>query len=151
MRWRKRFSSLSAVVYSTPKSYLNCIELYLQLLSERQEEESMNRQRLEIGVKKMEETNEMVNEMQVTLTELQPVLVQKAVDAEELLKQTAIEQVDAEKIAKRVQADEAVVKKQADETAAIQADAQKDLDRALPALEAAVQSLKAWIKKILLK
>ena len=107
----------------------------------------MNRQRLEIGVEKMEETNEMVNEMQITLTELQPVLVQKAVDAEELLKQTAIEQVDAERIAKRVQADEAVVKKQADETAAIQADAQKDLDRALPALEAAVQSLKGLDKK----
>ena len=80
------------------------------------------------------------------MTELQPVLVQKAIDAEALIKQTAIEQIDAEKIAVRVRADEAVVKKQADETAAIQADAQKDLDRALPALKAAVNSLKALDK-----
>ena len=48
------FRRFRRVVYSTPKSYLNCIDLYLLLLNERQEEESTNRRRLEIGVKKSE-------------------------------------------------------------------------------------------------
>ena len=59
----------------------------------------------------------------------------------------ATETVDAEKIEVKVRADEKVVAQQAAETAAIQQDAQKDLDRALPALKAAVQALKGLDKK----
>jgi dynein heavy chain len=141
------FNLLRRKVYTTPKSYLDCIDLYKDLLEERRQEVSADRKRLQLGVKKLEETNVMVEEMQVTLTELQPILKQKAIETEELLKQVAIETVDAEKIEIKVRADETVVAKQAAETAALQQDAQKDLDRALPALKAAVQALKGLDKK----
>eukprot|EP00505_MAST-04D_sp_SCG-Rhode-Island_P000545 Stramenopile-MAST_4_protein_545 len=141
------YNQLRRKIYTTPKSYLDCIELYKSLLSERRIEVGTSRTRLELGVQKMEETNIMVAEMQVNLTALQPILVQKAIDTEALLKQVAIETVDAEKIAVKVRADEAIVSQQAAVTASIQEDAQKDLDRALPALKSALQALKGLDKK----
>ena len=80
------FNLFRRKVYTTPKSYLDCIDLYKDLLEEKREEVSADRKRLQQGVKKLEETNVMVEEMQVTLKDLQPVLKQKAIETEELLK-----------------------------------------------------------------
>ena len=96
------YNLLRRKVYATPKSYLDCIDLYKDLLDERRQEISSDRKRLQLGVKKLEETNAMVEEMQVSLTELQPILQQKAIETEELPKQVAIETVDAEKIEVKV-------------------------------------------------
>ncbi|KAG6586643.1 Dynein heavy chain [Phytophthora cinnamomi] len=104
-------------------------------------------QRLMAGVIKLEETNSLVTTLQDELVTLQPVLVSKTKEAEELLAQVAIDQVEAEQVAKRVGADEAVVKEQQQEVAACQADAQRDLDQALPALNAAVAALDSLDKK----
>ncbi|KAL4163703.1 hypothetical protein KRP22_005131 [Phytophthora ramorum] len=99
------------------------------------------------GVVKLEETNSLVSTLQDELVVLQPFLASKTKEAEELLFQVAIDQVEAEKVAQRVGSDEAVVKQQQKEVAACQADAQRDLDQALPALNAAVAALDSLDKK----
>ena len=135
------FAELRRKVYTTPKSYLDLIGLYLAMLQEKRDELNSNRKRLSTGLRKLKETNEIVAELQETLVKLQPELVEKAKETEILLKQVAVDQEKAAKVRHVVEAEEKVVKAQASEVSAIQADAQADLDLALPALEAAVHAL----------
>ncbi len=134
-------------VYTTPKTFLDGIILYLQLLDQQGGKVESTRDRLAKGIDKLESTNQMVAEMQVKLTEMQPQLAKKAVETQALLEQVARETRGAEAIAARVSEDEAVVKAQQDEASLVQADAQRDLDRALPALEKAIKALNALEKK----
>ena len=102
--------------------------------------------RLEIGVKKINETNALVDGMQAELTELQPILVVKSKEAEEMIiqvnKDAAIAAEKKEKVAK----DEAAVKKIADEVQVIADDAKRDLEAAMPALNNALNALNALSK-----
>ena len=140
-------STMRRHVYITPKTFLDSISLYLELLKSRGGEVEGNRARLQMGIEKLESTNEMVEKMQVQLTDMQPKLAEKAIETQALLEQVAKETKGAEAIASKVMIDEEAVKKQQEETAIIQADAQKDLDRALPALEKAIKALNALEKK----
>ena len=127
--------------------HLDSISLYLVLLKDRGGEVEGNRMRLQTGIEKLESTNQMVEKMQIQLTEMQPKLAEKAVETQALLEQVAKETKSAEVIASRVMEDEAKVKEQQEETSAVQADAQRDLDRALPALDKAIKALNALEKK----
>ncbi|KAG7394155.1 hypothetical protein PHYBOEH_005588 [Phytophthora boehmeriae] len=100
-----------------------------------------------IGVVKLDETNTLVTTLQDELVALQPVLSSKTKEAEELLAQVGIDQAEAQQVAKRVGSDEAQVKQQQQEVAVCQADAQRDVDQALPALNAAVAALDSLDKK----
>ena len=140
-------STMRRHVYITPKTFLDSISLYLVLLEDRGGEVEGNRMRLQTGIEKLESTNQMVEKMQIQLTEMQPKLAEKAVETQALLEQVAKETKSAEVIASRVMEDETKVKQQQEETSAVQADAQRDLDRALPALDKAIKALNALEKK----
>jgi len=140
------YEKLLRKVYTTPKSYLDLIASYLAMLQDRRAVLNLSRSRLKTGVIKLEETNAMVTGLQAELTKLQPVLKQKAVEAAELLKNTAVEQAEAAIIKERVSVVAEAVGKQAAETLVVQADAQADLDLALPALSNAVKALDALTK-----
>ena len=73
--------------YVTPKSYLDLISLFLQLLSQRQQELHAARDRLLNGLDKLQGANEVVDRMQRELAALQPVLVEKTASTQELLLQ----------------------------------------------------------------
>jgi dynein heavy chain, axonemal len=133
-------------VYITPCSYLDLLNVYKTLLEEGRLILQTRIDTLTLGVNKLEETNTVVNSLQKDLTKLQPVLKEKAKEAEELLKRVAIEKEEAEIVRIRVAADEAEVKIQAEEVTAITQDAQKDLDKALPALKGAIKALNALNK-----
>ncbi|EQC26205.1 hypothetical protein SDRG_15942 [Saprolegnia diclina VS20] len=133
-------------VYTTPKSYLDLIQLYLKMLKEKTEQLQSVKTRMEIGVKKLEETNSIVDALKGDLIKLQPVLTKKAAEAEVLLKQVSIDQKAAAEVRARVSKDEAVVGKQAEEVSILQADAQKDLDVAMPALKNAETALNSLSK-----
>ncbi|KAF1784691.1 P-loop containing nucleoside triphosphate hydrolase [Phytophthora cactorum] len=134
-------------VYITSQHYLDLISLFRRIHREKQAQWETKLQRLTAGVVKLEETNSLVSTLQEELVVLQPVLVSKTQEAEELLHQVAIDQTEAEQVAQRVRADEAVVKQQQREVSACQVDAQSDLDQALPALNAAVAALDSLDKK----
>ena len=141
------FQELRRKVYTTPKSYLDLINLYLSMLEEQRAKLKAAGSRLVVGVEKLNDTNAKVDGLQEELTRLQPVLVQKTKETEELIKQLAVDQADAAKVRAKVEAEESVVKVRADAVAEVQADAQRDLDVAMPALENALKALDSLDKK----
>ena len=97
-------------------------------------------------MKKLDETNSVVDSMKHELGELQPILEEKSKATAILLEEVAKDQAEAETIAEKVGKEEAEVKVQAAETKVIADDAKADLDEAMPALEAAVSSLSSLSK-----
>ena len=138
---------LRRYVYTTPKSYLDLIQLYVEMLEEKRLEKNLNLTRLSKGVQKISEANEIVASLQIELTKQQPFIAQKTIDAEELIPIVKEEQQKAGVVKDRVQKEESVVKKKADEVSQIKADAQRDLDIAMPALNNAMKALNSLDKK----
>ena len=56
----KFFNELRRKVYTTPKSYLDLINLYLNTLAEKRKEYNANRNRLSSGLTKLNLTNENI-------------------------------------------------------------------------------------------
>ncbi|CAM9370413.1 unnamed protein product, partial [Discosporangium mesarthrocarpum] len=136
--------------YTTPTSYLELIKLYLDMLGTQREVVSTNESRYRNGLYKLEETKVMVNDLQATLTEMQPQLAQAAVDTEELIKKASTVTAD-QKVADEQQA---VVEKDVEEANKVAAnvqgikdDCKKDLDEAMPAYYASIKALDSLEKK----
>jgi len=64
----KFFASLRRRVYTTPKSYLDLISLYMKVLEIKRVEFTKNKNRLAIGLKKLNDTNTNIAELKVKLT-----------------------------------------------------------------------------------
>uniref|UniRef100_F7E4I9 Dynein axonemal heavy chain 6 n=1 Tax=Ornithorhynchus anatinus TaxID=9258 RepID=F7E4I9_ORNAN len=125
------FAELRRRYYTTPTSYLELINLYLTMLGEKRKQLVTARDRVKNGLTKLLETNVLVDKMKLDLSALEPVLKQKSIDVGALMEKLAVDQ----------EKDEAVAKVKAEETQAMADDAQRDLDEALPALEAANKAL----------
>uniref|UniRef100_A0A8D0GTF0 Dynein axonemal heavy chain 6 n=1 Tax=Sphenodon punctatus TaxID=8508 RepID=A0A8D0GTF0_SPHPU len=135
------YAELRRRYYTTPTSYLELINLYLSMLGEKRKQLVSARDRVKNGLTKLLETNELVDKMKLDLSALEPVLKEKSVDVEALMEKLAVDQENADQVRRVVQEDEAIAKVKAEETQAIADDAQRDLDEALPALEAANKAL----------
>ncbi|CCI43009.1 unnamed protein product [Albugo candida] len=133
-------------VYTTPKSYLGLISLYVRMLQEKRKTLQDTKNRMEIGVKKLKDTNSIVDSLKSELIQLKPVLQEKTTQVEVLLEQITIDRQEAARARDIVARDEPEVILQAEQVAIIQADAQKDLDVAMPALNNAVKALDALSK-----
>eukprot|EP00898_Chlorokybus_atmophyticus_P006606 jgi/Chlat1/6947/Chrsp52S06617 len=133
--------------YTTPKSYLDLIGLYITLLGEKRAELGAARDRLLNGLSKLQETNDVVASMKVELGELQPLLEEKSAATAVLLEKVNRDREAAQQVKAVVGAEEAEVKRKAAETQAMADDAKADLDEALPALQAAVDALSALNKQ----
>ena len=68
------YGELRRRIYTTPKSYLDLINLYLNTLDQKRYEYNINRNRLATGLKKLNDTNKSIAELKVKLAELQPML-----------------------------------------------------------------------------
>ncbi|KAH8045612.1 dynein light chain binding protein [Aureococcus anophagefferens] len=97
-------------------------------------------EQMTVGTEKLRDTNAIVDGLRGELKELAPVLEKKAVDAEAMLKQVAIDQAEADVVREKVAAEEAELSKQSEAVSKIAAEAQAELDVAMPALQAAVAS-----------
>jgi len=64
------FAELRRRVYTTPKSYLDLINLYLNTLDVKRTEYNLNKNRLATGLKKLNDTNKSIAELKIKLTEL---------------------------------------------------------------------------------
>ena len=69
------YESLRRRIYTTPKSYLDLISLYLKKLEEQRNEFHQNKNRLAIGLKKLNDTNSNIAELKIKIEEMQPKLV----------------------------------------------------------------------------
>ncbi|XP_007947093.1 dynein axonemal heavy chain 6 [Orycteropus afer afer] len=135
------YTELRRRYYTTPTSYLELINLYLSMLSEKKKQLVLALDRVKNGLTKLLETNVLVDKMKLDLSALEPVLLTKSQDVEALMDKLAVDQESADQVRQTVQEEEAMAKVKAEETQAIADDAQRDLEEALPALEAANKAL----------
>lgn len=142
----KFYDALKRRYYTTPTSYLELINVYLSMLDVKRKELVLKRDRYKTGLEKIQETNVVIDEMQQTLTLLEPELKQKSEATEALMVKLEIDKEEANKVREVVSEDERIANIKASETKAIKDDAQRDLDEALPALEAANNALNALDK-----
>lgn len=96
--------------YSLPSSAARVNTCEIQTLDEKSISPKHQDKRLTLpscflsqtGVKKLNETNAMVEGLKKDLTKLEPVLEQASKDAEKLLKQVEVDKVDAAKVKAKV-------------------------------------------------
>ena len=127
--------------YTTPKSYLELINLYVKVLTAKHEELKSKMGRLENGLEKLRVTAAQVNELKAQLATQEVELTKKNDEADKLIEIVGIE---TEKVSKeKILADdeEKKVNKINIEVSAKQKDCEADLKKAEPALVAAQAAL----------
>jgi dynein heavy chain, axonemal len=132
--------------YVTPTSYLELLGTFKRLLDEKRGEIEATRIRLETGLQKLLSTADQVADMQRELHELQPVLHKTAAEVETMMQQIDVDNAAVADTKAVVEAQEAIANEKAASAKAIADDAQADLEKALPALDEAVSSLKSLSK-----
>jgi len=132
--------------YVTPTSYLELMKIFKHLISLKITELSENRNRMKIGLDKLLKTGKDVAKMQEELEVMKPQLEEASKETEQTLVDIEVDTKKAKETQEVVKAQEKEALEQADKSQEIAADAQRDLDEALPALEAAVASLKSLNK-----
>ncbi|XP_064006872.1 dynein axonemal heavy chain 17 [Pogoniulus pusillus] len=127
--------------YTTPKTFLEQIKLYQNLLSKQRSELTAKIERLEKGLTKLQSTTSQVDELKAKLAVQETELKQKNEDADKLIHVVGIE---TEKVSKeKAIADEEELKVQAinKNVAEKQQACETDLAKAEPALVAAQEAL----------
>lgn len=124
-------------VYTTPKSYLDLINLYLNTLDVKRSEYNANRNRLAIGLKKLNDTNKSIAELKIKLTDLLPKIATKNEELKVALVRVNADKAVANEKERVVSGEAEIVNKKASEAKAISDDAEADLAAAKPELEAA--------------
>ncbi|CBY22454.1 unnamed protein product [Oikopleura dioica] len=140
------YNALRRRYYTTPTSYLELINVYLSMLSEKRKTLVLARDRYKTGLDKIQSTNKVIDDMKAHLTELEPVLKEKSAATEALMIDLDKDKIAARQVEETVSAEEAAAMIIKEETQAIADDAQRDLDEALPALEAANDALNSLDK-----
>lgn len=128
--------------YVTPTSYLELLGSFKGLLQFKRDEVDTMRRRLQIGLDKLSTTKAQVSVMQEELKILQPQLVVTQAEVQQMMAQIAVDKAQADETRVKVEEDEKVANEKAQATKAIADDAQRDLDEAMPALDAALECLK---------
>ncbi|XP_032892704.1 dynein heavy chain 1, axonemal [Amblyraja radiata] len=137
---------LSRYNYITPKSYLDLLNLFSVLIAIKIQTLTTDKIRMKQGLDKLLRTAEDVLKMQEELESMRPLLEEAAHDTVTTMEKIKADTTIAEETRKAVSEEEAKASEKANVALAIAEDAQKDLDEALPALDAALASLKSLNK-----
>uniref|UniRef100_A0A8C9ZPR8 Dynein axonemal heavy chain 1 n=1 Tax=Sander lucioperca TaxID=283035 RepID=A0A8C9ZPR8_SANLU len=124
-------AELSRHNYVTPKSYLELLKIFSNLIGRKKQELCGARQRMKTGLDKLLSTAEDVSKMLEELETMRPLLEEAAKDTEVTMETIKKDTVVAEETRKSVQAEEAKASEKARFAGAIAADAQRDLDESL--------------------
>ncbi|GMH41208.1 hypothetical protein BSKO_09118 [Bryopsis sp. KO-2023] len=146
---QKMLSELKRHNYVTPTNYLETVRGYRGLLKEKRAELGDKSEKLKGGLQKLDETSVQVAEMQVVCEEKKVVVAQAKTDCEELLVEIVQDKrvADEQEKQARVNAEAQKIGKEAEEANAIATQVQSELDKALPALQAAEDALNVLTKK----
>lgn len=137
---------LGRINYVTPTSYLDLLGIFSKLLGGKRKALQDVRNRTAIGLEKLLNAADEVAKLQEELTQMQPMLKDAKEETEATMKKISEDTKIAEETAKQVSSEEAEADAKAKETQEIADDAQRDLNEALPALDAAVASVKSLNK-----
>ncbi|XP_030840434.1 dynein heavy chain 1, axonemal isoform X1 [Strongylocentrotus purpuratus] len=136
-------AELSRHNYVTPTSYLELLGIYGKLLGLKKNELKTARNRTKTGLDKLLRTADDVAAMQEELETMQPMLEEASKETLVTMERIKVDTVKANETMELVQKEEQQAMAKAKDTQEIAADAQRDLDEALPALDAALASLKS--------
>jgi len=128
--------------YVTPTSYLELINSFKDVLQSKRDEVMKMKSRYDDGLEKLNTTEVQVSTMSKELEELRPVLKQTSADTQELMANIEIKQKEAAQTQAVVSKEEEACSRQAEDARVMKEECQADLDKALPALEAALDALK---------
>eukprot|EP00048_Salpingoeca_helianthica_P012917 m.190889 g.190889 ORF g.190889 m.190889 type:complete len:3952 (+) comp15437_c5_seq39:290-12145(+) len=137
---------LGRMNYVTPTAYLELIGTFTKLMKKKKAELVKLRTRTSTGLEKLLATAADVAQLQAELTAMQPMLKEAAEQTEQTMIKITEDKGVAQVTAVQVSKEEKEAADKAAETKAIADDAQRDLDEALPALDAALASLKSLNK-----
>ncbi|KAH9113497.1 hypothetical protein AeMF1_012304 [Aphanomyces euteiches] len=135
------FQKLRRYNYVTPTSYLELLFTFKSVLQTKRDEVTGTTSRLQNGVDKIIATKAQVAGMQEQLVALKPQLEKTQIEVEAMMVKITEDKKDADETKAVVEKEEQFANKKAADTKAIADDAQRDLDEALPALDAATQCL----------
>ena len=128
-------------VYTTPKSYLELIKLFRNLLADKRNDAAAAIQRLDNGLSKLKETGESVSKLEETLKVMLEDAAIKKENAEKIAEVVAKEKASVEIETANAQVEKDGVARIAKEVTIKQRDTEEDLAKAEPAVEAAMQAL----------
>ena len=129
------YDELRRRVYTTPKSYLDLISLYMNVLGKKRKEIGVNRSRLANGLTTLKKTNERIAQLRVDITEMLPKLAKANEELAITLTQVNKDKAIADEKDRVVSAEAEIVDKAAAEAKVIKDEADADLASALPILE----------------
>eukprot|EP01107_Rhizomastix_libera_P011726 TRINITY_DN2935_c0_g1_i3.p1 TRINITY_DN2935_c0_g1~~TRINITY_DN2935_c0_g1_i3.p1 ORF type:complete len:3350 (-),score=861.62 TRINITY_DN2935_c0_g1_i3:62-10111(-) len=132
--------------YVTPTSYLELLTMFKKIISFKKADLMKTWKRMDMGIEKLNTAAKDVAILQAELQASQPLLEKANADTLEMMSKIEADRAAADVTRTRVKKDEVEAEKKSEETKAIAADAQRDLDEALPALQAAEQALNALNK-----
>ena len=133
--------------YVTPTNYLELVKGYCKLLGEKRGAVGDQANKLKNGLQKLSDTAVQVGEMSLELEQKKKVVAKAQTETEELLVVIVQENHVVAEQQKQVNIESDKIGKDEVETRKIADDAQQDLDKALPALEAAQKALELLNKK----
>ena len=135
--------------YTTPKSYLELISLYKNLLTRERNRVQNSKGRLERGVQKISEANKQVEQLQENLKQEQEVVEEKKANTEALIESIGKEKSQVAEAMESSKQEEEETSKIQEEVKAQQEECDRELKKAEPKLEQAYSALTELDKKSL--
>lgn len=139
---QKYLLQLKRYNYVTPTSYLELLNTFHSKLSERRHHVISAKKRYEMGLEKLAYASTLVNNMQQTLRDLQPVLQSSQKETEEIMAQIEAKLPEVQATRQVVQTETEIANKEAEEVNKVKLECEEDLSKALPVLESAIRALK---------
>jgi len=133
-------------VYITPKTYLDALGLFKDLMEERQQELHSRLTRIKNGIHKLEATNVQIAELQTTLTDLAPKLLEENKSAELQAEQIQKQTITALERERETEHEARTVTQEAQQIQNLKDEADFQVAKAKPALIAAEKAVGALSK-----
>ncbi|KAF5272087.1 hypothetical protein FQA39_LY01170 [Lamprigera yunnana] len=135
------FLETARKTYVTTGSYLELIKLFSEKTNLRQSEIINSKRRYELGLDKLQFTDEQISQMQKDIEAYQPELELMSQEASKMMAQIEKETEQVERATASVKKDQEVANAQAAEAQTLKADCESELALAIPILEEAIDAL----------
>ena len=145
------FNELRRRVYTTPKSYLDLISLYLNTLEVKRKQINSNRSRLANGLTTLKNTNKSIAELKATITKMLPELAKAKEELAVTLTQLNKEKAVADEKERVVTQEKEEVEKVAAEVKLVKDEADEELAKALPVLNQAKKCVDSLDKNAIIE
>lgn len=136
-------------VHITPSSFLQLLDSFKFILGTKEEQISKVKQKYEQGLRSLKETETVVEHLRQQQQEEQPILLQTRKQTEQLMEKLKADQKEADLTKIELKHQENDARERAENAQAMRDDCEKDLSRAMPALNEAIDAVESLNPRIL--